>query len=113
MTVLASGSPRSATRLARAYPMARLVAAQRPAFHLVAGDLSYATAEGIRLPSVSGFVPSRWDDYLQVVGPAAAQSIPWHAAVGAHEIEPLGDDGYAGFVTRFPQAYDLSSGSPV
>ena len=102
-----------ATSLARAYPMARLAAAQQPAFHLVAGDLSYATAEGIRLPSVSGFVPSRWDDYLQVIGPAAAQSIPWQAAVGAHEIEPLGDDGYAGFVTRFPQAYDLSSGSPV
>lgn len=102
-----------ATSMARAYPMARLVAAQRPAFHLVAGDLAYATSNGIRLPDLSGFVPTRWNAYLKIVGPAAAQSIPWQAAVGAHETEPLGDDGYAGFVTRFPQAYDLSSGSPV
>jgi hypothetical protein len=102
-----------ATSMARAYPMAQLVAAQRPAFHLVAGDLAYATTNGIWLPDLSGFVPSRWNDYLRIVGPAAAQSIPWHAVVGAHETEPLGDDGYAGFVTRFPQAYDLESGSPV
>lgn len=102
-----------ATSMVRAYPMAQLVAAQRPAFHLVAGDLAYATSNGIRLPDLTGFHPSRWDDYLQIVGPAAAQSIPWQAAVGAHETEPLGDDGYAGFVTRFPQAYDLGSGSPV
>ena len=102
-----------ATSMARAYPMAQLVAAQRPAFHLVAGDLAYATSNGIRLPSLSGFAPSRWNDYLKIVGPAAAQSIPWQAAVGAHETEPLGDKGYAGFVTRFPQAYDLGSGSPV
>ena len=102
-----------ATSMARAYPMAQLVAAQRPAFHLVAGDLAYATSNGIRLPDLSGFVPSRWDAYLKIVGPAAAASIPWQAAVGAHETEPLDDDGYAGFVTRFPQAYDLSSGSPV
>jgi hypothetical protein len=102
-----------ATSMARAYPMAQLVAARRPAFHLVAGDLAYATSNGTRLPDLSGFVPSRWNDYLKIVGPAAAQSIPWQAAVGAHETEPLGDDGYAGFVTRFPQAYDLASGSPV
>jgi Purple acid Phosphatase, N-terminal domain/Calcineurin-like phosphoesterase len=102
-----------ATSMVRAYPMAQLVAAQQPAFHLVAGDLAYATRNGIRLPRLGGFVPSRWDDYLQIVGPAAAQSIPWQAAVGAHETEPLGDDGYAGFVTRFPQAYDPRSGSPV
>jgi hypothetical protein len=102
-----------ATSMARAYPMAQLVAAQRPAFHLVAGDLAYATSNGIRLPDLGGFVPSRWNDYLKIVGPAAAQSIPWQAVVGAHETEPLGDDGYAGFVTRFPQAYDLASGSPV
>jgi hypothetical protein len=73
-----------ATSMARAYPMARLVAAQRPAFHLVAGDLAYATSNGIRLPGLTGFSSSRWDDYLKIVGPAAAQSIPWQAAVGAH-----------------------------
>ena len=102
-----------ATSMARALPMAQLVAAQRPAFHLVGGDLAYATSNGIRLPDLGGFVPSRWNAYLKIVGPAAAQSIPWQAAVGAHETEPLGDDGYADFVTRFPQAYDLSSGSSV
>ncbi len=97
----------------RALPMVQLVSSLDPAFHLIAGDLAYATPQGERLPTLTGFNPARWDSYLHMAGPAAAQSIPWMASVGAHETEPLGDDGYAGFVTRFPQAYDSSSGSPV
>src|ERR1700728_823035 len=102
-----------ATSSQRAQPMAQLVASLGPAFHLIAGDLAYATPEGMRIPDVTGFRPGMWDTYLSIVGPSAAQSIPWQASVGAHEVEPLGADGYAGFITRFPQAYDLSSGSPV
>jgi hypothetical protein len=97
----------------RAQPMVALAASFAPAFHLIPGDLAYATPQGERLPTLTGFNPTQWDKYLDMAGPAGAQSIPWMASVGAHETEPLGDDGYAGFVTRFPQAYDSSSGSPV
>jgi hypothetical protein len=96
-----------------AAPMVRLVASLNPAFHLVAGDLAYATPRGIRIPDVAGFMPGHWDRYLAVAGPGGAQSIPWQASVGAHETEPLHNHGYAGFVTRLRQSYDLSSGSPV
>jgi hypothetical protein len=98
---------------ATAAPMVRLVSALKPAFHLVAGDLAYATPEGLKIPDVAGFRPGQWDKYLSIIGRQAAQSIPWQASVGAHETEPLDDHGYAGFVTRLPQAYDHSSGSPV
>jgi hypothetical protein len=97
---------------ATAAPMVRLAASRHPAFHLVTGDLSYASP-GLKIPDTKGFDPGQWDKYLGAVGPAGAQSIPWQASVGAHEIEPLGDHGYAGFVTRFPHNYDSSSGSPV
>ena len=96
-----------------ATPMVQLVAALRPAFHLVAGDLAYATPNGLHVPNVAGFNPAQWDKYLRMISENGAESIPWHASVGAHEVEPLGDYGYAGFVTRFPQSYDLASGSPV
>jgi hypothetical protein len=93
--------------------MTALVAAQKPAFHVMAGDLAYATPIGLKYPDVTGFKPGQWDKYLNLVGPGAAKSIPWQVSVGAHEVEPLGSHGYAGFVARFPQAYDATSGSPV
>ncbi len=102
-----------ATSASRAAPMVQLVSSLKPAFHLIAGDLAYATPIGLKLPDTTGFTPGRWDRYLEIIGRGGTQSIPWQAAVGAHEIEPLDDHGYAGFVTRFPQAYDRSSGSPV
>ncbi len=98
---------------ARAAPMAALAASLKPAFHLVAGDLAYATPHGLRIPDVTGFQPAQWDRYLRVVGGNAAMSVPWHPAVGAHEVEPLDDNGYAGFITRFAQPYNSASGSPV
>jgi hypothetical protein len=98
---------------AAAVPMAQLAASLRPAFHLLAGDLAYATPAGLKIPDVTGFHPAQWDAYRKAMGPALAQSVPQQASVGAHETEPLGDDGYAGFVTRFPQNYDAASGSPV
>lgn len=118
-TAPASGSFRftafgdEAATAARATPMAQLAASLAPAFHLVAGDLAYATPNPMKLPNVTGYNPAQWDAYLKAVGPAAAQSIPWQASVGAHEIEPLVSPGYAGFSTRFPYPADLTSGSPV
>lgn len=102
-----------AASAATAAPMVQLVSSLGPAFHLVSGDLAYAVPEPQKIPDVAGFSPAQWDKYLGVIGPNGAQSIPWQASVGAHEIEPLADYGYAGFVTRFAQPYDLTSGSPV
>ena len=97
----------------RAAPMMALAASFKPNFHVVPGDLAYATDEGALYPDFTGFDPTQWEKYLSVIGPGGAQSIPWQASVGAHEVEPLGNNGYDGFVNRFPQAYDLTSGSPV
>lgn len=102
-----------AAAAARATPMAQLAASLSPAFHLVAGDLAYATTDPMKLPNVTGYNPAQWDAYLKAVGPAAARSVPWQASVGAHEIEPLVSPGYAGFTTRFPYLADRTSGSPV
>jgi hypothetical protein len=91
-------------------PVAQVIAALRPRFNVVVGDLSYAGggsgyyANGVPT-DVSAFSPGAWDAYLGIVGPAAAQSIPWQVGVGNHEMEPLADFGYVGFTTRFPQAY--------
>jgi hypothetical protein len=93
-------------------PMVNLVAALRPAFCVVAGDLSYATPQPLPIPDTTGFNPAAWDKFLGILGPAA-RTIPWQVGVGTHEIEPLLNDGYDGFITRFPQPYDRSSGSPV
>lgn len=94
-------------------PMAALVANLRPAFCVVSGDLSYATPLPIPIPQTARFHPEAWDTFLCIIGPSAAQSIPWQVGVGTHEIEPLENHGYDGFLTRFPQPYDLTSGSPV
>jgi hypothetical protein len=95
-----------------AAPMARLAASLNPAFHLLAGDLAYATPDPLVLPNVSGFHPAQWENYLNMAGPSIAQAIPLMSSVGSHELEPLANP-YAGFVTRFPQPYDPASGSPV
>jgi hypothetical protein len=104
-----------ATSSTSTLPIAQVIANMNPEFCVVAGDLSYASG-GVVLPQGGGaqpsYSPSAWDTYFQYVGPTA-QSIPWLPGVGNHEMEPLTDDGYAGFLTRFPQPYDLTSGSPV
>jgi hypothetical protein len=93
--------------------MCSLVRAQNPAFHLHSGDLAYATPEPEQYPDDTNFMPAAWDRYLRGVGKQIAPHVPWQVSVGAHEIEPLDQHGYAGFLTRFPQAYDHSSGTPV
>ncbi len=93
--------------------MTQVIAKLQPAFHLVAGDLAYATsAGGATAPTAAEFHPTAWDRYLANITTAAA-TVPWAPVAGSHEIEPLGDDTYAGFITRFPQRVDASSGSPV
>jgi hypothetical protein len=101
-------------------PIAQVIAALRPRFNVVVGDLSYAgDGSGYYTngepTGASDFGPALWDSYLGIVGPAAAQSIPWQVGVGNHEMEPLDNFGYVGFTTRFPQAYAPQSvtGSPV
>jgi hypothetical protein len=95
-------------------PIAQAIAAVKPRFNVVVGDLSYAGggsgyyANGVPT-DVSDFSPGLWDQYLGIVGPAAAQSIPWQVGVGNHEMEPLDNNGYVGFTTRFPQAYAPTS----
>jgi hypothetical protein len=103
-----------ATSGSSSLPIAQAIAALKPKFNVVVGDLSYAGggsgyyANGVPT-DVSDFTPGLWDQYLGIVGPAAAQSIPWQVGVGNHEMEPLADHGYIGFTTRFPQAYAPAS----
>jgi hypothetical protein len=95
------------------------VSGPAPDFIVFAGDLSYAGG-GVNnaQPGVaqSTYAPQDWDYFLSLVGanvPGAAQSTPWMFGVGNHEMEPLTENGYAGFLTRFNQNYATGSGSPV
>jgi hypothetical protein len=85
-----------------------MVKAQRPAFHLHAGDLCYADARGGGGPvSVDGrhgtdlFDPRAWDRFLAQTESVAA-SVPWMVAFGNHDMEALySPDGYGGQYARF------------
>jgi len=109
-----------ATNDSTSLPIAQVISALNPRFNVVVGDLSYAGggsgyySNGVPT-NASAFSPGAWDAYLGIVGPAAAQSIPWQVGVGNHEMEPLANFGYVGFTTRFPQAYAPQeiTGSPV
>jgi Purple acid Phosphatase, N-terminal domain/Calcineurin-like phosphoesterase len=79
---------------------AALVRAQRPAFHLHAGDISYAESGGRGLVT-DPYDPRVWDAFLAEIEPAAG-SIPWQVAVGNHELEAwYSADGYDGQRARF------------
>src|ERR1039457_6087136 len=60
-----------------------LIRAQNPAFHLHAGDISYAESGGEGLVT-DPYDPRIWDSFFTEIEPAAA-SIPWQIAVGNHE----------------------------
>jgi hypothetical protein len=87
-----------ATSDSTSLPIAQAIAALNPKFNVVVGDLSYAGggsgyyANGVPT-DVCDFSPGLWDQYLGIVGPAAAQSIPWQVGVGNHEMEPPADNG--------------------
>ncbi|MDQ2813404.1 MAG: metallophosphoesterase family protein [Actinomycetota bacterium] len=93
---------------ASAHAMDRVVAAQRPAFHLLAGDIAYADNDGrgYRPARVKGltsdvFHPGIWDQYLAQIAPVASQ-IPWMVTMGNHDMEALySPNGYGGQLSRF------------
>ena len=106
--------------------MVALIAAQRPAFHLLAGDICYADPSGAGRPvrnnaprdAVSGFTnfdPTLWTTYFTTIEQSAAHS-PWMFATGNHDIEALYDNntaggaghGYAGHAARL----DLPANGP-
>lgn len=82
--------------------VANTIRSQNPAFHLHAGDLSYANEGGSGLITNS-YDPRVWDSFL-VQNEFFADSIPWQAVVGNHEMEPwYSPDGYGGYFERFAQ----------
>jgi hypothetical protein len=93
---------------AHANAMSSAVAAQKPAFHLLAGDIAYADNDGRGFrPSVAetttadAYSPLVWNSYLAQITPVASQ-IPWMVTMGNHDIEALySPDGYGGQVSRF------------
>ena len=88
-----------------------LIRAQNPAFHLHAGDISYAESGGEGLVTDS-YDPRVWDSFFTEIEPAAA-SIPWQIAVGNHEMEAwYSPDGYGGQYARFDFPGEASSAAP-
>ena len=82
-----------------------LVAAQHPAFHLLAGDICYADPSGNGRPvknngaenpdrGFDNFDPTVWTQYFGVIEKSAA-TVPWHFATGNHDMEALYDHNTA------------------
>jgi hypothetical protein len=88
-----------------------LIRAQNPAFHLHAGDCSYAESGGDGLIT-DPFDPRIWDSFFTEIEPAAGQ-LPWQVAVGNHEMEPwYSPDGYGGQYSRWEFPGEKSSSTP-
>ncbi len=108
--------------------MVALIAAERPAFHLLAGDICYADPGGNGFPvknngpkaadkGFDSFDPTVWTQYFGSIEKSAA-SAPWLFATGNHDMEALYDDnkapggaahGYAGHAARL----DLPRNGPT
>jgi hypothetical protein len=104
-----------------------LIAQQRPAFHLLAGDICYADPSGTGQPvrnkaprsadsGFSNFDPTVWTTYFATIEKSAAYT-PWMFATGNHDMEALYDNntasggashGYAGHAARL----DLPANGP-
>jgi hypothetical protein len=85
---------------------AALIDAMHPAFHLHAGDISYAEAGGSGLIT-DCYDPREWDAFFAGIEPAASH-VPWQIAVGNHEMEAwYSPDGYGGQHAR----WDFPGGS--
>jgi Calcineurin-like phosphoesterase len=77
-----------------------VILGQEPAFHLHAGDISYADSSGEGLIADT-FDVRLWDSWFTQIEPIASQ-IPWMVALGNHDMEAwLSPDGYGGEVERF------------
>ncbi len=87
-----------------------LIRAQNPAFHLHAGDVSYAESGGSGLLT-DPYDPRVWDQWFPEIEPAAGV-IPYNVVVGNHEMEPwYSPDGYGGDFARFDFPGKTSSGA--
>ena len=76
-----------------------LILAQNPAFHLHAGDISYAESGGEGLLT-DPYDPRVWDSFFVVVEQTASQ-IPWMASLGDHEMESwYSPNGYGADIER-------------
>lgn len=72
------------------------VVAEAPAFHLLAGDICYADAQGLgapesfstQLPQTNDYDPFAWSAYFAMLQQSAA-STPWMFATGNHDLEAL------------------------
>ncbi|GGF98298.1 hypothetical protein GCM10007304_10360 [Rhodococcoides trifolii] len=91
------------------------IAASRPDFHILAGDIAYADPQGDGNPgqfapsgvkATKGFDaynPYVWDGYLAAIESSASVT-PWLFATGNHDMEALYDaDGYGGHAARLDQ----------
>jgi Purple acid Phosphatase, N-terminal domain/Calcineurin-like phosphoesterase len=88
-----------------------LIRAQGGAFHLHAGDCSYAESGGDGLIT-DPFDPRIWDSFFTEIEPAAG-GLPWQVAVGNHEMEPwYSPDGYGGQYARWQFPGEASSSAP-
>ncbi|MCU1691838.1 MAG: hypothetical protein JWM64_929, partial [Frankiales bacterium] len=72
------------------------IAAQAPAFHLLAGDICYADAQGLGAPETystglaqtNDYDPFAWSSYFAMIERSAA-STPWMFTTGNHDMEAL------------------------
>ncbi len=72
------------------------IVAQRPAFHLLAGDICYADAQGLGAPEtfttqlaqVNDYDPFAWSAYFAMVERSASRT-PWMFTTGNHDMEAL------------------------
>ncbi|MBT0566512.1 metallophosphoesterase [Williamsia sp. CHRR-6] len=96
------------------------IAARKPAFHILAGDIAYADPSGGGKPNQfvpSGSAPSGfdkynpfvWDGYLSAIEKSASVA-PWMFATGNHDMEAIySPNGYGGHAKRL----DLPSNGPA
>jgi hypothetical protein len=87
------------------------VRTQNPAFHLHAGDISYAENGGDGLIT-DQYDPRVWDNWFNLVEPAAG-NIPWQIAVGNHEMEVwYSPDAYGAQYSRWDFPGQVTSSTP-
>jgi hypothetical protein len=86
----------------------RLIVDQRPAFHLLAGDICYAAGDGLPVRNNAPYAPAKgfdnfdpftWTRYFAAIE-ASAASTPWMFATGNHDMEALYDNNTAGGATH-------------
>lgn len=91
--------------MAPADAMIALIAAQKPSFHLLAGDICYADPTGTGQPvdnaapaqppsGFNNFDPTVWTQYFGSIEKSAATA-PWMFATGNHDMEALYDNNMA------------------